>query len=221
MPHLHFPHVWMADRQYPYNRAHAPSSTLHSNVEDMCKYILMSLNRGELNGTRILTEASFNQLWDHSYPTNSGKDHNAYVGLSWFSGTYKGTSCVGHSGGDRGFQSHLLLFPEEEAGLICLMNALPAPEREITSSIADLVLGQEVDPSFLKKPIIYPMGKVLMQSGAEAAIDLYRQLQAEHPDEYYCDVEQFQFLLFVLVNVLEKAEDAGILEKFLKEEFGQ
>src|SRR5262245_5808451 len=39
---------------YPYNRRHTPSSNLHSNVEDMARWILVNLNRGELEGNRIL-----------------------------------------------------------------------------------------------------------------------------------------------------------------------
>ena len=35
---------------YPYNRAHTPSSNLHSNVEDMARWILLNVNRGELDG---------------------------------------------------------------------------------------------------------------------------------------------------------------------------
>ena len=43
---------------YPYNRRHAPSSTLQSNVEDMLKWARVNLNKGEIDGKRIYSEDS-------------------------------------------------------------------------------------------------------------------------------------------------------------------
>src|SRR5262249_38673623 len=43
---------------YPYNRAHTPSSNLHSNVADMARWIMVNLQRGELGGRRILQNAT-------------------------------------------------------------------------------------------------------------------------------------------------------------------
>ena len=48
---------------YPYNRRHAPSSTLTSSVIDMTRWMLANLNRGELEGRRILQAASYELLW--------------------------------------------------------------------------------------------------------------------------------------------------------------
>src|SRR5215471_1626984 len=39
---------------YPYNRAHTPSSNLHSNVVNMARWAIANLNGGELDGHRIL-----------------------------------------------------------------------------------------------------------------------------------------------------------------------
>ncbi|NQT02290.1 MAG: beta-lactamase family protein [Planctomycetes bacterium] len=55
------PHVKEGDRIvvskiYPYNRMHAPSSTLISNTVDMSRWALANLNRGQLDGSRILKD---------------------------------------------------------------------------------------------------------------------------------------------------------------------
>jgi len=47
---------------YPYNRRHAPSSTLSSSVAQMTRWILVNLRRGELEGRRILRDASYELL---------------------------------------------------------------------------------------------------------------------------------------------------------------
>jgi len=48
---------------FPYNRMHSPSSTLISNVHDMSRWAMANLNRGELDGKRILKESSYDIMW--------------------------------------------------------------------------------------------------------------------------------------------------------------
>src|SRR5262249_3857575 len=66
---------------YPYNRAHTPSSNLHSNVEDMARWIVVNLNRGELDGRRILKSSTYDLLWKPAAPVPG---RNWHVGISWF-----------------------------------------------------------------------------------------------------------------------------------------
>jgi hypothetical protein len=44
---------------YPYNRIHSPSSDLHSNVVDMARWAIANMNRGELDGARILKSSTY------------------------------------------------------------------------------------------------------------------------------------------------------------------
>ena len=48
---------------YPYNRRHAASSTLHSNVDDMLRWARANLQHGALGGVRILPESAYDELW--------------------------------------------------------------------------------------------------------------------------------------------------------------
>jgi CubicO group peptidase (beta-lactamase class C family) len=104
---------------YPYNRAHTPSSNLHSNVEDMARWILVNLNRGELGGRRILKNATYDVLWKHAAPTPGGDWH---VGISWFLADSRGEEIVMHSGGDDGFTTHLAFAPRLKAGVVMMAN---------------------------------------------------------------------------------------------------
>jgi CubicO group peptidase (beta-lactamase class C family) len=66
---------------YPYNRAHSPSSNLHSNVEDITRWMTANLNRGELNGRRILKRSTYDLMWKPAADTG----RNGYrVRISWF-----------------------------------------------------------------------------------------------------------------------------------------
>ncbi len=218
LPHVHLPHMWVPDQQYPYNRAHAPSSTLHSNIQDMCKYIQMHLNKGQLSGANVLHDSSIDLMWKREFETNTNMTHNASVGLSWFSGDYKNHQCVGHSGSDRGFQSQLLLFPQDSLGLIVLINAYPSPAWVITATIIDALYNELGDNRNLKIPITYPLGKILMKSGIQEALDFYSKAKSNNMDEFHSDVEQFLFLVFVLKNIMNMIPEAKeILDLTVKE----
>jgi CubicO group peptidase (beta-lactamase class C family) len=104
---------------YPSNRAHTPSSNLHSNVKDMARWILVNLNRGELGGRRILKNATYDVLWKHAA---SVPGRNWHVGISWFLADSRGEEIVMHSGGDDGFTTHLAFAPGLKAGVVMMAN---------------------------------------------------------------------------------------------------
>ena len=118
---------------YPYNRQHAPSSTLNSNVEDLSKWMLVNLNRGELNGVRILESISYDLLWTRTPPSRA-------VGLSWFLSTYNGEATAYHSGGDTGFLSYVNLFPEKDIGIVALVNWDQGSARDLALGVADILV---------------------------------------------------------------------------------
>jgi CubicO group peptidase (beta-lactamase class C family) len=104
---------------YPYNRAHTPSSNLHSNVQDMARWILVNLNRGELDGCRILNRSTYELLWKRAA---SVPRPNWQVGISWFIADSGGEEIVMHSGGDDGFTTHLAFAPARKAGVVMMAN---------------------------------------------------------------------------------------------------
>ena len=104
---------------YPYNRAHTPSSNLHSNVEDMARWILVNLNRGELDGRRILKSPTYDVLWKPAAPVPG---RNWHVGISWFLADSSGEEIVMHSGGDDGFTTHLAFAPALKTGVVMMAN---------------------------------------------------------------------------------------------------
>jgi CubicO group peptidase (beta-lactamase class C family) len=122
---------------YPYNRRHAPSSTLNSSVSQMTRWMLVNLNRGEINGMRILSTDSYNFLWTNSIESVT---QEAQVGLSWFLGEYSGHRTVSHGGGDTGFRSYILLLPDDSIGIVIASNWEGTNTGVITYGILDLIL---------------------------------------------------------------------------------
>jgi CubicO group peptidase (beta-lactamase class C family) len=121
---------------YPYNRAHSPSSNLHSNVVDMARWAIANLNRGELDGRRILKGSTYDLMWkpvSQRTPTTS-------VGISWFLSEIDGNKCVMHNGGDDGFLSRLVLFPELKRAVVYMTNCDFAKLQPIDAAVMETVL---------------------------------------------------------------------------------
>jgi len=117
------PHV-VADGQivvspvFPYNRAHAPSSTLYSNVEDMARWARANLRRGELDGKRAWRPESQTLLWT---PQARWTDQTS-VALGWFVSERAGHTLIVHSGADVGFQSYVALVPDAGIAIVAMAN---------------------------------------------------------------------------------------------------
>jgi CubicO group peptidase (beta-lactamase class C family) len=182
---------------YPYHRAHAPSSTLHSNVVEMCHWAMANLNQGVFKGRRILNPSSYQELW----PFSGGENRS----LSWFLGNYRGRPSVGHSGGDVGYRTQFLLLPEDSLGVVVLSNYDGTPTGNILTTILDVTLGYEVE--YLKIPISIPLGKILVEEGIETAITSYHRLKRDSFGNYDFAESHLNSLGYRLLS-MDRIEDA-------------
>jgi CubicO group peptidase (beta-lactamase class C family) len=199
-PHVHRLRPQVSD-VYPYHRAHGPSSTLHSNVSEMCNWAMATLNRGVLDGHRILPESSYDVLWEpHVQP-----DEDRWVGLSWFIGEYRGKRTITHSGGDIGFRSMMVLLPDDHMAVVTMCNSTVAPISSITYGALDAVLGEK--PELPKLAVMFPMSKTLAAHGIEAAIAQYHDLKANQPDRYRFHEDGLNYFGYVLLE-LDMVEEA-------------
>jgi hypothetical protein len=76
------------------------------------------MNRGELDGHRILKTSTYDVMWKRATPP----DAKANVGISWFLSEADGEQRVSHNGGDDGFLSALVMVPARKAAFICMTN---------------------------------------------------------------------------------------------------
>ena len=110
------PHVYDEDGRvvkndyFPYTRVHGPCNNLYTSVDDLSRLALAHLNRGELDGTRILSAAAYDEMWTPYSETGwagwFGPISTSY-GLGWFMGEEGGHDVYHHMGGDEGFQAHI------------------------------------------------------------------------------------------------------------------
>jgi CubicO group peptidase (beta-lactamase class C family) len=134
----------LPSKVYPYNRAHTPSSNLHSNALDMARWAMANMNRGELDGARILKATSYDAMWK---PAAEFGGKASPTGISWFLGQYREQKLVEHGGGDTGFRTHLAMLPEKRIAVVWMTNAEWLRDGAVlTHSALDVALGLRLTP---------------------------------------------------------------------------
>ena len=116
-PHVMENNQVVVSKIFPYNRAHSPSSTLYSSIEDMSRWAIANLNHGELDGQRILKRETAESMWRPVVAAFNLKE-----GISWFITEKQGHRFVLHSGGDVGFESLVVLAPDDGVAVVAMSN---------------------------------------------------------------------------------------------------
>ncbi|HEX5734905.1 MAG TPA: serine hydrolase [Blastocatellia bacterium] len=163
---------------FPYNRMHSPSSTLYSSVLDMSRWAMANLNRGELDGKRILKSTTYDLMW------KPAGEQFQQIGISWFLRKHKEHATVGHSGGDTGFVSNLVLIPDKSIAVVMMSNFDRAPLGLLTQAALDVALGQTPAPVSIKPQIDRILYKAIAKDGLEAGVKQYYDLKKNQPDAY-------------------------------------
>lgn len=101
---------------FPYNRVHAPSSTLYSNVDDMVRWLRASLGRGELDGKRVLGADAFVSMLSDGLERTlpPGAPVRSVQHLGWSTLVIDGIVVHGHGGHDKGFRSMMVFAPRAQ-----------------------------------------------------------------------------------------------------------
>ena len=130
---------------YPYNRMHAPSSTLNTNVLELSHWASANINLGKYKNNRILSPAMHSMMMTPTVTINN--DRKISVGLSWFIYPYQGMTNYEHGGSDLGYKSMLTLIPEKKIGIIILCNIEDIRMYDTRNKVRDILLAK------YKKPI--------------------------------------------------------------------
>lgn len=198
---------------YPYNRMHGPSSTLHSNALEMCRWAIINMNRGTLEGRKILGPESYDLLWKPWFPIGK-KDSGEALGLSWFIGEHRGEKTVSHGGGDTGFNTYLTILPERSMAVVVLCNYIPAPVGYLSEAALDILLGFE--PKGFKPPASVPVLRALEEKGRDEAVAVWESLRREHAEEYEFGQQQFFYMAAMAIE-LERVEDGEEVIRLVRE----
>ncbi|MEN0062589.1 MAG: serine hydrolase domain-containing protein, partial [Myxococcota bacterium] len=100
-----------------------PDGMLRSSARDMARYVAAMANGGELEGTRVLTEASVDQMVTVDPDLGTDEDGQAIV---WAMRELEGRPLIGHNGLDFGSLCEVWFDPESGDGIVLLMNGFPS-----------------------------------------------------------------------------------------------
>jgi CubicO group peptidase (beta-lactamase class C family) len=137
-PHIGKPPV--VSSVYPYNRMHAPSSTLNTNVLELSHWAIANMNSGNYRGRKILSPENHLRMMTPTFIIN--REHSRSMGLSWFMYPYRGVTNYEHGGSDLGYRSLLTLIPEKKLSIILLCNLEEMKMYDARNKIRDLLLLQ-------------------------------------------------------------------------------
>jgi len=176
-----------ASRVFPYNRMHSPSSNLHSNVLDMARWAIANLNRGELDGHRILQAPTHDMMWRPAHQLGGpGEDGQiSAVGISWWLGVYRGTRMIAHEGGDTGYRTDLVLLPDKRIAVVWMENAdWAANDDSLMRAALDVALGYTPSSIRTRRSIESTL-PTYQRAGIDAALNQYRMLRKSRRAELY------------------------------------
>jgi CubicO group peptidase (beta-lactamase class C family) len=199
-PHLRSPGM-KPNPVYPYHRADAPASFLHTTVVDLCRWAITSLKRGENHGQRILSTAGYDLMWTVVAERNDARpDIYEDIGLGWTLGHFQGHRTVSHGGAGFGGTAFLLLLPEVQSAVVVLCNQESSAHMQIVEGIADALLGGT--PQAGKVSWMVPMSRALAQGGMDLAFACYDEIKTRQ-DEYHFgeyDLPDLSLQLFTAGN---------------------
>jgi CubicO group peptidase (beta-lactamase class C family) len=112
--------------------ANVGATSLFTTVEDLVKWANNFFEK-HLGGPEVIAQM------EQQGVLNSGEKIDYAFGLAI--GTYNGLKTISHSGGDAGFRSHLLLFPDQRFAVAVLSNCGSMNPGQLARQTADLYLG--------------------------------------------------------------------------------
>ena len=182
MPHLRSPEM-RVNAPYPYHRADAPSSFLHTTVVELCRWAITSLQQGSDAGRRLLSPAGYAQMWTAVAERGSQRPSiYEHMGLGWTLGHYKDVKTVSHGGAGFGGSAFLLLLPEVKRAAVVLCSEESNAHYRIVRALADALLGEKPQTSSVSWMV--PVSHALAAGGIAEATARLPEIQARE-DEYY------------------------------------
>ena len=121
-----------------------PAGSINSNLEDMIQWITLHLNQGK----QIVNPSILTDLHSPHMTTGATVERpeisQASYGLGWFIDTYRGHQRVHHGGAIDGFIAMVMLFPNDDMGMVILTNKnLTRLPQILTQHAADRIFNLE------------------------------------------------------------------------------
>jgi hypothetical protein len=132
-----------------------PSAGLYTTANDMARYLRFHINRGEIDGKRLLSMAWAETMYT---PPNTAAWEEGY-GLGIGVHSRHGVRCLEHGGGGLGFNTEMIWYPELKLGMVVLTNSENRLYLQLPDEVMDEIITtnpQIYDPRALQSKITAP-----------------------------------------------------------------
>lgn len=124
-----------------------PAGSVNSSVNEMSRWLLFNLNEGKVGEEQLISPATLADLQSPHMATGATAERveisQSIYGMGWGIDTYRGHRRVSHGGGIDGFITAVVLFPDDELGLVAFNNGESGISSLLTQHAADRLLGLE------------------------------------------------------------------------------
>lgn len=183
---------------YPYNRKHAPSSTLHSSAHEMNRWALAHLAYVSGGRTPILSPELHELMWMPVMSAGRADQPDKCAGLGWFIDQHRGQRIIYHGGHDTGFMSCLILVPEAQIGVTLMTNTEPQEIELMALGILDIAAGLE--PEWVKPHILRKLGPAYREHGLPALQEHLVALPEPERESYHFELDGYLSAAYALLD---------------------
>lgn len=130
--------------------AYWPAGGISATAADMARWMKFHLNGGELDGVRLLSEETHQQMWTRAY---NDRPHGADVSHGFQDLNYRGLRLLGHSGGTAAFLTNMILVPELNLGIFISQNSAESykPVMQFPNLVIDHIQGESYQPFLVEE----------------------------------------------------------------------
>ncbi|HEY4214131.1 MAG TPA: serine hydrolase [Steroidobacteraceae bacterium] len=138
-------HELVLTRRFATGDSGPSGGSIHSNVEDMARWMAFNLSDGSAGGTSLIQAHTLRDIHSPCVVVGAVPESispNCAYGCGWFLDTYNGQGRVSHSGYLFDVNSDIALFPQEGIGIVSFTNfGFPRFSRFINEHAFDLIMG--------------------------------------------------------------------------------
>jgi CubicO group peptidase (beta-lactamase class C family) len=196
VPHIRTPALAVRPC-YPYHRADAPASFLHTTLPDMLSWCGACADMGRTKGQRIMSETGYRKMWTPIVEWGFPPLYEC-MGLGWTLGHYKGAETVSHGGMGMGWADFLTILPDQESAAVLMCNAETPARSRIIRSLLDVTLGLVPVPGTVSW--VVPLTRAYQNGGIRAVYDACRAIRSD--SRYVLDPDD-------LINLAHQLHSAG------------
>ncbi|MBK8100528.1 MAG: serine hydrolase [Planctomycetes bacterium] len=125
-----------------------PAGSINASVREMARWVMLHLQGGEVDGTRLLAREAIADLHTVRMPMPSARPNPELIGVGYASGwmvdVYRGHRRVHHGGNIDGFSAMVTLLPDAGFGFCVLTNLDACGMHEmVVRQLTDRLLGLE------------------------------------------------------------------------------